>query len=882
MTTFDFSRQVVLNVTTTEDQNDGSEANGLSLRDAILQANANPSKEYIINLPSGTYNLTIQNILQPPTIDDSTPDLETLKESRKTTGDLDISGRISIIGEDPTNTIISGAGLQRSFIGAGGGEETDTGSTTRSTFKVGDRVFDIASGGILNLENVTVKDGILIEEQQIVVDTNNDGIFDSLDPREVIQIGNIDTVPNGAAINVEVGGTAIINNSIISDSISEVKGGGINNSGTLTLNDSIVKDNQSKTINFATLFESQVKTGGGIFNNGILNINRSSIIDNFVQSSQPTDIEGAGGGITNDSGGTLTIVNSTISGNDAGVDAGGGILTRGRATIVNSTITNNTAQVGGGIYSETTGASTVINNTIVADNKVQLELTEEIRRAFPQFNVAGQTTVNFADEFVWDVLDGNNNLIQPSPDDEVFTDSYYDIRILYRSEDPFSPFPSEGLDISSRLDLENLVFDANADIQFVFNRYLTSDAQNSDPDNFFSANNGFIDQDNNLVQNVDQNFGFAYRNDSNNLVFLETDFEFDSEGKLILVLKDPTVNPSTDFTQDVFVADKLETFTFDFNNTLSLNDTNKRQASFVRDQNNQVRNFSNVVDFQNRTIATITTEISDPPLPTDIDGFFGSGSSFNLIGSSSANGILNEVNNNIVGTTGSPLNPLLEAVTDAQGNIIAYQPLANSPAINAGNNDIVGLQTFFGPEPVDQFGNPRINNGTVNIGSVESRVSNEGIPVTNDDDVLLNTPIYRFQNKNVLGTYLYAGAEEAQNIRNDFPNFTEEGVAFKVGVTASDDLIPIYRFQNIAKPGTYLYAGEQERQSILTNNRNFTDEGIAFYVYGADADKGQDIYRFQNTNNPGTYLFVGEAEKNDIIANFSNFRLEGVAFEVGI
>lgn len=877
MTTFDFSRQVVLNVTTTDDQNDGSEANGLSLRDAILQANANPSKEYIINLPSGTYNLTIQNILQPPTIDDSTSDLETLKESRKTTGDLDISGRITIIAEDPTNTIISGAGLQRSFIGAGGGEETDTGSTTRSTFKVGDRVFDIASGGILNLENVTVKDGILIEEQQIVVDTNNDGIFDSLDPREVIQIGNIDTVPNGAAINVEVGGTAIINNSIISDSISEVKGGGINNSGTLTLNDSIVKDNQSKTINFATLFESQVKTGGGIFNNGILNINRSSIIDNFVQSSQPTDIEGAGGGITNDSGGTLTIVNSTISGNDAGVDAGGGILTRGRATIVNSTITNNTAQVGGGIYSETTGASTVINNTIVANNEVQLELTEEIRRAFPQFNVTGQTTVNFVDEFVWDVIDGNNNLIQPSPDDEVFTDSYYDIRVLYRSEDPFSPFPSEGLDISSRLDLENLVFDTNADIQFVFNRYSGEDL-----DNFFSENNGFVNADNNLVQNVNQNFGFAYRNDSNNLVFLETDFEFDAEGKLILVLKDPTVNPSTDFTQDVFIADRQNLFQFEtFNNTLILDDNNKNQASFVRDQNNQVRNYSSVVNFQNRTIATITTEISDPPLPTDIDGFFGSGSSFNLIGSSSANGILNGVNNNIVGATGSPLNPLLEAVTDAQGNIIAYQPLANSPAINAGNNDIVALQTFFGPEPLDQFGNPRINGGTVNIGSVESGVDNEAEGI-NDGDFLLNTPIYRFQNKNVSGTYLYAGSQEAQSIRSNFPNFVEEGVAFKVSVTASDDLIPIYRFQNSAKPGTYLYAGVEERQGILTNNRNFKDEGVAFYVYGADANKGQDIYRFQNINNPGTYLFVGEAEKNNILANFDNFRLEGVAFEVGI
>ncbi|BAQ61272.1 alkaline phosphatase [Geminocystis sp. NIES-3708] len=102
-----------------------------------------------------------------------------------------------------------------------------------------------------------------------------------------------------------------------------------------------------------------------------------------------------------------------------------------------------------------------------------------------------------------------------------------------------------------------------------------------------------------------------------------------------------------------------------------------------------------------------------------------------------------------------------------------------------------------------------------------------------------------------------------------------------MGVAPGDQLIPIYRFQNTDVVGTYLYTGEQERQSIKQNNPNFQEEGIAFYVYGADANKANDIYRFQNLDQPGTYLFVGEAEKNNILANFSNFRLEGVAFEVG-
>lgn len=260
MTTFDFSRQVVLNVTTTEDQNDGSSANGLSLRDAILQANANPSKEYVINVPAGVYNLTIQNILQPPAIDDSTPDLATLIESRKTTGDLDISGRVTIIGEDPENTIISGLGLQRTFAGAN--LEGESLRTVTRIFTVGDRVFDVLSGGFLTLENVTVQDGLLIENQSIFVDTDGDGRIDTLDARESIQIGNVDTIPNGAGINVSAGSRVIINNSIIANSLSEVKGGGINNDGELTINDSLIKNNRAETINNANFFYSRSQNRG--------------------------------------------------------------------------------------------------------------------------------------------------------------------------------------------------------------------------------------------------------------------------------------------------------------------------------------------------------------------------------------------------------------------------------------------------------------------------------------------------------------------------------------------------------------------------------------------------------------------------------------------
>ncbi|MBL1211581.1 hypothetical protein [Geminocystis sp. GBBB08] len=144
----------------------------------------------------------------------------------------------------------------------------------------------------------------------------------------------------------------------------------------------------------------------------------------------------------------------------------------------------------------------------------------------------------------------------------------------------------------------------------------------------------------------------------------------------------------------------------------------------------------------------------------------------------------------------------------------------------------------------------------------------------------LETPVYRFQNKDIPSTYLYAGEQEAQNIRQNYPNFKEEGFAFNVSTTPNDELISLYRFQNKSIPGTYIYVGEQERQSIKQNYTNFVEEGLAFYAYGADANKGQDIYRFQNTKLPGTYIYVGSSERQSILANYPNFVEEGVAFEV--
>ncbi len=119
-------------------------------------------------------------------------------------------------------------------------------------------------------------------------------------------------------------------------------GGGIYNSGTLTIVDSIFSRN--KGVN---------QGGGGIFNDGILTVTNTTFSNNYASPS--------GGGISN--WGTATVINSTFFANTAH-DSGGGINNNGTLTIINSTFSCNTADLGGAIYNEGNRTLTIINSTI--------------------------------------------------------------------------------------------------------------------------------------------------------------------------------------------------------------------------------------------------------------------------------------------------------------------------------------------------------------------------------------------------------------------------------------------------------------------------------------------------------------------------------------
>ena len=100
---------------------------------------------------------------------------------------------------------------------------------------------------------------------------------------------------------------------------------------------------------------------------------------------------------------------------------------------------------------------------------------------------------------------------------------------------------------------------------------------------------------------------------------------------------------------------------------------------------------------------------------------------------------------------------------------------------------------------------------------------------TEPEDNLM--PIYRFQNNNVLGTYLFVGETERNNIKQNFKNtFSEEGLAFYVYGADEGRGTTLYRFQNTNQPGTYIFVAEAERANIINNYPSFIEEGAAFEV----------------------------------------------------
>jgi hypothetical protein len=144
-------------------------------------------------------------------------------------------------------------------------------------------------------------------------------------------------------VDVARGGSLTLSGVTITNGLSASTGGGIQDSGTLSLQD-------------VRLTGNAAGAGGGglaVAPGGRAALSSVSLASNSTR--------GAGGGILNQ--GTVSLQGVTLSGNNAG--RGGAIDNAGQLSATNSTLTGNTARIsGGGLNTERSGSSQISGTSV--------------------------------------------------------------------------------------------------------------------------------------------------------------------------------------------------------------------------------------------------------------------------------------------------------------------------------------------------------------------------------------------------------------------------------------------------------------------------------------------------------------------------------------
>ena len=242
---------------------------------------------------------------------------------------------------DVIDSTISG-----NFADNGGGITSNTDSLIRLSRSTVTGNTGFIGGGILNFASVAMTNSTINDNGAKF----HGGISNGKNGRLTVTRSTIsDNASSGDGGGIWNEGTGDLVDAIVSGNTADGDGGGILNGGTLTITSSTINENVARS------------RGGGIFNVGELTIIGSRINNNGT-SVNGGGIFNAGRGIIlgfgSDSGGTVAIADTVISGNTAS-NGGGGIFNTpigagpsgGTVTLTNSTISaNSTETYGGGIF----------------------------------------------------------------------------------------------------------------------------------------------------------------------------------------------------------------------------------------------------------------------------------------------------------------------------------------------------------------------------------------------------------------------------------------------------------------------------------------------------------------------------------------------------
>ena len=330
----------------TDDIHDGVPGDGIcetaknnhicTLRAAIDEANALDGADTIQLQANTTYVLSLTSTL-----------------AAGLSADLVISDSVTLTGAGPESSIIDGNGMvtgrgvlivARCIRGIKDGVNCTYGSVTASISSIA-----IVHGFAPAFGGAILNDGIL-----------------SLDHARLS--GNTaGSAPNTYGGAISNSGALAITSSIISNNNAGSAtgygyGGAIYNQGPMTISGSTISDNSTLA------GPDSHGYGGAIYSLGY----GSSIVKSTIGGNLAT----AGGGIFH-SGQPLWLINATISGNLSTGDGGGVYNSAGTLGLYNVTVTENQAnadesgfEVGGGLYNDSEGTLTIANSIVAGNTRV--------------------------------------------------------------------------------------------------------------------------------------------------------------------------------------------------------------------------------------------------------------------------------------------------------------------------------------------------------------------------------------------------------------------------------------------------------------------------------------------------------------------------------
>jgi hypothetical protein len=277
-------------VNTTQDRVDADPADGTcdadaaapgeqcTLRAAIQQSNATPESD-TVTVPAGIYRLTIQGN----------------DEDAAATGDLDVTGVVTVVGAGPSLTVVDGK-------------------------RARDRVFEIR--GVATISGLTIRRGKAPKGSTGGGGIRNHGTL-TLTDAVVTQCRGAD---DAGGIDVR-GGHTTLRDVVVSRNRSGDDGGGIDvDGGIVELTRVLIQRNRARD------------EGGGLENSGaVVMLTDCRIVDNKARSD--------GGGLVNEDAGTMVMSGCFIGGNRAkvggGLDTDDAVLGVNTTTIANTTIAKN-------------------------------------------------------------------------------------------------------------------------------------------------------------------------------------------------------------------------------------------------------------------------------------------------------------------------------------------------------------------------------------------------------------------------------------------------------------------------------------------------------------------------------------------------------------